>query len=85
MSRCFTWFTIWSILVTQYVLRNCCQKYVNLLKIYVFARRSANRKSLGIIGSHLGHKDVASTARYSHLSGEETLETGEDISKRLYG
>ena len=33
-------------------------------------------KSLGIIGSHLGHKDAASKARYSHLSGEESLETG---------
>ena len=42
-------------------------------------------KDLGIIGSHLGHKDAASTARYSHLSGEESLETGAAISKKLYG
>jgi len=42
-------------------------------------------KDLGIIGSHLDHKDAASTARYSLLSGEETLETGAAISKRLYG
>jgi len=70
MSRFFTWFTIWNILVTQYVLRNGCQKYINLLKIYVFTRRSANRKRLGFIVSHLGHKDAASTARYTHLSGE---------------
>ena len=43
MSRSFTWFTIWSILKTQYVLRNGCQKlvnilYVNLLKLFVFVR-----------------------------------------------
>ena len=31
------------------------------------------------------HKSTASTDRYSHLSGEETLETGESISKKLYG
>jgi hypothetical protein len=42
-------------------------------------------KDLGIIGSHLDHKDAASTARDSLLSGEETLETGAVISKRLYG
>ena len=29
MRRCFTWFTIWSILKTQYVLRYGYQKYVN--------------------------------------------------------
>ena len=42
-------------------------------------------KDLGIIGSHLDHKDAASTARYSLLSGEEILETVAAISKRLYG
>ncbi|MCS5554340.1 MAG: hypothetical protein NZ878_13605 [SAR324 cluster bacterium] len=30
-------------------------------------------------------KSSASTERYSHLSGEETLETGAAISKKLYG
>ena len=43
------------------------------------------RKDLGIIDSHLDHKDAVSTARYSLLSGEETLETGAEIFKRLYG
>ena len=55
-------------------LRHCCASYMR-----------QDGKSLGIIGSHLGHKDAASTARYSHLSGEETLETGASISKKLYG
>ena len=55
-------------------LRHCCTSYLR-----------QDRKNLGIIGSHLVHKDAASTARYSHLSGEETLETGKDVSKRLYG
>ncbi|MDB3916943.1 site-specific integrase [bacterium] len=55
-------------------LRHCCASYLR-----------QDGKDLGIIGSHLGHKDAASTARYSHLSGEETLETGAAISKRLYG
>jgi integrase len=55
-------------------LRHCCASYMR-----------QDGKSLGIIGSHLGHKDSASTARYSHLSGEETLETGASISKKLYG
>ena len=32
-----------------------------------------------------GHKDSASTERYSHLSGEETLETGDSVPRRLYG
>ena len=32
-----------------------------------------------------GHKSSASTERYSHLSAEETLETGAAISKKLYG
>ena len=41
--------------------------------------------SLGHIGNDLGHKSSVSTERYSHLSGEETLETGESVSKRLYG
>ena len=41
--------------------------------------------SLGYIGNHLGHKSAASTERYSHLSAEETLETGKSVSKRLYG
>jgi len=30
----------------------------------------------------LGNKFSASTERYSHLSGEETLETGAAISKK---
>ena len=55
-------------------LRHCCASYMR-----------QDGKDLGIIGSHLGHKDAASTARYSHLSGEETLETGASISKKLYG
>ena len=55
-------------------LRHCCASYLR-----------QDGKDLGIIGSHLGHKDAASTARYSHLSGEETLETGAAISKKLYG
>ena len=42
-------------------------------------------KSLGLIGKHLGHKSSASTERYSHLSAEETLETGAAVSKKLYG
>jgi len=33
----------------------------------------------------LGTQIFPSTARYSHLSGEETLETGAAISKKLYG
>ncbi|MDC0229951.1 hypothetical protein OAK48_03165 [Deltaproteobacteria bacterium] len=32
-----------------------------------------------------GQKSTASTGRYSRLSGEETLETGAAISKKLYG
>ena len=55
-------------------LRHCCDSYLR-----------QDGKDLGIIGSHLSHKDAASTARYSHLSGEETLETGASISKKLYG
>ena len=42
-------------------------------------------KSLGHIGNHLGQKSAVSTERYSHLSAEETLETGASITKRLYG
>ena len=57
-----------------YDLRHCCSSYLH-----------QDAKSLGIIGSHLGQKDAASTARYSHMSGEETLETGAAISKKLYG
>ncbi|MFL2808654.1 MAG: hypothetical protein ACJ0DG_06300 [bacterium] len=34
---------------------------------------------------HLDYKDSASTERYSHLSAEETFETGAAISKKLYG
>ena len=30
-------------------------------------------------------KSTASAERYSHLSGEETLETGEAINRKLYG
>ena len=30
-------------------------------------------------------KSTASAERYSHPTGEETLETGESISKKLYG
>ena len=41
-------------------------------------------KSLVHIGN-LGHKSSASTERYSHLSGEEILETGESINRKLYG
>ena len=55
-------------------LRHCCASYLR-----------QDGKSLGIIGSHLGHKSSASTERYSHLSAEETLETGAAISKKLYG
>ena len=55
-------------------LRHCCASYLR-----------QDGKSLGITGSHLGHKDTASSARYSHLSAEETLETGKSVSKRLYG
>ena len=55
-------------------LRHCCASYMR-----------QDGKDLGIIGSHLDHKDAASTARDSLLSGEETLETGAVISKRLYG
>ncbi len=55
-------------------LRHCCASYLR-----------QDGKDLGIIGSHLDHKDAASTARDSLLSGEETLETGAVISKRLYG
>ena len=42
-------------------------------------------KSLGHIGNHLGQICCASAERYSHLSGEETLETGESIFSKLYG
>ena len=42
-------------------------------------------KSLGHIGNHLGQKCSASAVRYSHHSGQETLETGESIPRRLYG
>ena len=55
-------------------LRHCCASYMR-----------QDGKSLGFIGSHLGHKSSASTERYSHLSGEETLETGEPIPRKLYG
>jgi len=55
-------------------LRHCCASYMR-----------QDGKSLGLIGKHLGHKSSASTERYSHLSAEETLETGASISKRLYG
>jgi hypothetical protein len=42
--------------------------------------------SLGHIGKiHLGHKSSASTERYAHLPGEETIETGDTVSRRLYG
>ena len=55
-------------------LRHCCASYMR-----------QDGKSLGLIGKHLGHKSSASTERYSHLSAEETLDTGAAISKRLYG
>ena len=55
-------------------LRHCCASYMR-----------QDGKSLGHIGQHLGHKSTASTERYSHLSAEETLETGASISKKLYG
>jgi len=55
-------------------LRHCCASYMR-----------QDGKSLGLIGKHLGHKSSASTERYSHLSAEETLETGEAINRRLYG
>ena len=42
-------------------------------------------KSLGHIGNHFGQKCSASEERYSYFSAEETLETGESVSKRLYG
>ena len=42
-------------------------------------------KSLGLIGKHLGHKYSVSTEHYAHLSGEGTVETGDSVSKRLYG
>ena len=44
-----------------------------------------NYLCLGHIGKHLGHKYSVSTERYAHLSDEETIETGESVSKRLYG
>jgi|OM-RGC.v1.037117822 hypothetical protein len=31
------------------------------------------------------HQSSANAKHYSHLSGEETLETGEAISRKLYG
>ena len=55
-------------------LRHCCASYMR-----------QDGLSLGHIGNHLGHKSSASTERYSHLSAEETLETGKAVSKRLYG
>ena len=55
-------------------LRHCCASYMR-----------QDGVSLGHIGNHLGHKSSASTERYSHLSAEETLETGRAVSKRLYG
>jgi integrase len=55
-------------------LRHCCASYMR-----------QDGMSLGHIGNHLGHKSSASTERYSHLSAEETLETGASVSKRLYG
>ena len=55
-------------------LRYCCASYMR-----------QDGMSLGHIGNHLGHKSSASTERYSHLSAEETLETGASVSKRLYG
>ena len=42
-------------------------------------------KSLGLIGKHLGQKFSASAERYLPLSVEETLDTGEAISRKLYG
>ena len=55
-------------------LRHCCASYL-----------AQDGKSLGLIGKHLGHKSSVSTERYSHLSDEETIETGESVSRRLYG
>ena len=55
-------------------LRHCCASYMR-----------QDGKSLGHIGNHLGQRCAASSDRYSHLSGEETLETGASITKRLYG
>ena len=42
-------------------------------------------KSLGHIGNRYGQKCSASEERYSYFSAEETLETGESVSKRLNG
>ena len=35
-------------------------------------------------GLVVGHKSIDSTDRYSHFSSEETIETGESVSRRLY-
>ena len=55
-------------------LRHCCASYL-----------AQDGKSLGLIGKHLGHKSSVSTERYAHLSDEETIETGDSVSRRLYG
>ena len=55
-------------------IRHCCASYMR-----------QDGKSLGHIGNHFGQKCSPSAERYSHLSGEVALETGESISRKLYG
>ena len=54
-------------------IRHCCTSYMPQVGM-----------SLGHI-ENLGHKSSVSTERYAHLSDEETIETGESVSRRLYG
>jgi len=50
-----------------------------------FGECKDNKQWNGTIYDPNGNIIAASTERYSHLSAEETLETGASISKKLYG
>ena len=97
MSRCFTWFSICSILKTKYLLR--CGQYTQF-NYKIKSRESAKNRpvlddlldtcksylvqakvELLKVVVHLGQKSSAFKERYAHLSSEETLETGKLVSK----
>ena len=61
--------------------------YLSIILVVACAGLSDCEELVGLITGDdvVGHKSTVSIARYSHLSGEETIETGESISKRLYG
>ena len=62
---------------------HACMRETGFIDIIIINHKE--RKENSFLGQHLGHKSTASTERYSHLSAEETLETGAAISKKLYG